>query len=172
MTNETSSERSALYEVGFQIVPTLGEDGATEQAAKVAALVSARGPVSSSGEPRLVKLAYKLTKSAEGRYLKFDTAYFAWVKFTTDPASVAALEEELKHQDNLIRFLLVKTVPDSDHTTAKLAAEIREAEKRRERPEPVAADDQPATDVPAGAEPAKTGDVVDKAIDALVAESL
>lgn len=157
MTNETTFERSSLYEVGFQIVPTLGEDGARDQAAKVVALVSARGPIASQGEPRLVKLAYTLRKPAEGRYQKFDTAYFAWVKFTAEPASIAGLEEDLRHEDGLIRYLIVKTVPDSDKTTAKLAAEIREADRKRERPAEAAA----AVD-------AAPADPVDKAIDALV----
>jgi ribosomal protein S6 len=132
MTNTEKSERARLYEVGFQIAPTLGEDGARGEAEKIKSFIQKEGgEVVSSGEPRQVRLAYTIRKEAEGKYQKYDTAFFGFFKFEAEPEALTGLNEELARSTAVIRHIVVQTVPDTEKTTAKLAAELREAEKKR-----------------------------------------
>ncbi len=132
MTNTEKSERARLYEVGFQIAPTLGEDGVRGAAAKIKSLIQkVGGEVVSEGEPRQVRLAYTIRKEIEGKYQKFDTAFFGHFKFEAEPEALAELNDELARDVAVIRHIVVQTVPDTEKTTAALAAELREAEKKR-----------------------------------------
>lgn len=132
MTNTEKSERARLYEVGFQIAPTLGEDGARGESEKIKGFIQkAGGEIVSAGEPRLVRLAYTIRKEVEGKYQKFDTAFFGHFKFEAEPEALAAVNDELARDAAVVRHLVVLTVPDTEKTTAKLAAELREAEKKR-----------------------------------------
>lgn len=132
MTNNEKSERARLYEVSFQIAPTLGEDGARGEAENIKSLIQKQGgEVVSFGEPRQVRLAYTIRKEAEGKYQKYDTAFFGFFKFEAECEALTGINEELARNVSVIRHLVVQTVPDSEKTTAKLAAELREAEKKR-----------------------------------------
>lgn len=151
MTNNEKSERVRLYEVGFQIAPTLGEDGARGEAEKIKSLIQKQGgDVVSSGEPRQVRLAYTIRKEIEGKYQKFDTAFFGHFKFEAEPEALTGLNEDLARNVSVIRHIVLQTVPDSDKTTAALAAELREAEKKRRESsrEEEPADDKPAEPAP------------------------
>jgi ribosomal protein S6 len=132
MTNTEKSERARLYEVGFQIAPTLGEDGVRGASEKIKSLIQkVGGEVVSHGEPRQVRLAYTIRKEIEGKYQKFDTAFFGFYKFEAEPEALAELNDELARDAAVIRHIVVQTVPDTEKTTAALAAELREAEKKR-----------------------------------------
>ena len=150
MTNNEKSERARLYEVGFQIAPTLGEDGARGEAEKIKSLIQKEGgDVVSSGEPRQVRLAYTIRKEVEGKYQKYDTAYFGFFKFEAEPEALDAIREELDRTSSVIRYIVVQTVPDSEKTTAKLAAELREAEKKRRESSREESDEAPVAEAPA-----------------------
>jgi ribosomal protein S6 len=132
MTNNEKSERARLYEVGFQIAPTLGEDGVHGEAEKIKSLIQkVGGEIVASGAPHQVRLAYTIRKEVEGKYQKYDTAFFGHFKFEAEPEALTVLNDEISRNGAIIRHIVVQTVPDSDKTTAKLAAELRDIEKKR-----------------------------------------
>ncbi len=166
MTNNEKSERARLYEVGFQIAPTLGEDGVHGEAEKIKSLIQKiGGEVVSFGAPHQVRLAYTLRKEVEGKYQKYDTAFFGHFKFEAEPEALAALNEELARNVSVIRHIVLQTVPDSEKTTAKLAAELREAEKKRREASREESDEAAAPAAEAPAEVAEVPKEEDKPVE-------
>ncbi len=162
MTNNEKSERVRLYEVGFQIAPTLGEDGIRGAAEKIKSLIQkAGGEVVSHGEPHQVRLAYTIRKEVEGKYQKYDTAFFGHFKFEAEPEALTLINEELARDIAVIRHIVVLTVPDSEKTTAALAAELREAEKKRRESSREESDEAAA---PAEVAPEAAAEVVPEAV--------
>ena len=106
------SER--VYEVGYLLVPTLEEmvvpsiyDGLKEL------IISLGGVIVSDDMPKMIPLAYTMTKVITNINNKFNTAYFGWIKFTVDAEKVDVLKKKLGLDANIIRFLITKTVREN-----------------------------------------------------------
>jgi ribosomal protein S6 len=58
-------------------------------------------------------LSYEIKKRVETKYLSFNKAYFGWIKFEILPASVDKIGKEIKNNENILRFIMVKTVREN-----------------------------------------------------------
>lgn len=107
----TDSEESRMYEIGYLLNPNFSPEKALEAEEKNirAALSSLGALVISKESPKKINLAYTIEKIIENKKQKFSLAYFGWIKFETDSASILKLKEELDQNENIIRFLLIKT---------------------------------------------------------------
>ncbi len=104
------SEENRLYELGYLITPTTPEgDVAAEVAVLKKAIETVAGSISSEGGPEFIDLAYTIQKSVASKNMKWDQAYFGWMKFNADPSALEALKKALDGNKNLIRYILVKT---------------------------------------------------------------
>lgn len=104
------SEETRLYELGYLITPTTPEgDVAAEVAVLKKAIETVEGSISSEGGPEFIDLAYTIQKSVASKNMKWDQAYFGWMKFNADPSALEALKKALDGNKNLIRYILVKT---------------------------------------------------------------
>lgn len=56
--------------------------------------------LNSTGEPKLMTLAYPIKKEK--------TAFFGWYDFSAEPENISQLEKNLKLDQQIIRFLIVK----------------------------------------------------------------
>jgi ribosomal protein S6 len=63
--------------------------------------------------PKMINLAYSMTKVVSNVRNKFNTAYFGWIKFTMDGDKVLDLKKKLDLDPNFIRFLILKTVKEN-----------------------------------------------------------
>ena len=61
---------------------------------------------------------------------KFDKAYFGWVKFEMDNKDIAAVKKSLDANENVLRFLLIKTVRENTLYGSKLVAAEEVAKKK------------------------------------------
>jgi hypothetical protein len=52
----------------------------------------------------------------------FKEAYFGWIKFEGEPASVALFSKEIEKLPNILRYLIIKTVRESTLHTPKFSA--------------------------------------------------
>lgn len=117
-----------IYEIGFHIVSSIPEEKLPAEMAVIKELLEKNGAVFISEElPKLKHLTYKMTKVVGARHLKFDTAYFGWVKFEMDPGKVEVVEKALKLSDTILRFLIIKTVRESTMSVLKPAYRPTEA---------------------------------------------
>ena len=110
--SETSDAK--VYELGFLLVPTNKEEDVPVLFGNLKDVISGFGGNFISDEmPKMITLAYPMTKVVSNIRSKFSTAYFGWVKFTMQGQEVLELKKKLDLDPNLIRFLILKTVQEN-----------------------------------------------------------
>ncbi|MSU55158.1 MAG: 30S ribosomal protein S6 [Candidatus Taylorbacteria bacterium] len=131
MTEKIQVEQAEnrIYELGYLVVSSIPEEKLPAEVTIIKDLLETNGAVFVSEEsPRLKPLAYQMTKIVGPKHLKFDTAYFGWVKFEMNPVSVEVVKKTLERNDSVIRFILVKTVRENTMSVIK-APNYRSEEK-------------------------------------------
>ena len=159
---------SRVYEVGCHFSPVLSTEKLAENVSLLKKQIEDAGcPVISEGAFKKITLAYPISKKIGSESTDYDQAYFGWIKFEGSPEFASILEAYLKGQDNVLRFLIIKTVKEDtyiDPTT--LGTEEAEA------PKEVIDTGEPA--VSKSSEKEKKGDAdeedIDKSIEELVVE--
>jgi ribosomal protein S6 len=151
-------EGHRIYELGFHFVPTISEDDAAVQFSHLKSIIEKKaGTFISEDAPRLINLAYELTKTTKAVKQHYNSAYFGWVKFEIEPEAIADLEKEIKLFEPVLRYLLIATVRES--TLAPIAP--KEGKKSGKDTEGGEATETPAV-------PAVDEAKIDKSIDDLV----
>ncbi len=138
-----AEEAGRVYELGYLLLPTLSEENAPAVFGNLKELiVSLGGDIISSEMPRMIRLAYVMTKVVDNVRSKFDAAYFGWIKFELEAEALASLKKRLDLDPNLIRFLITKTVRENTLAPKKFAgggsSRLRAASERKEEKEEAA----------------------------------
>lgn len=103
-----------VYELGYLLVPTIAEENLPAMYGNIKELVSSfKGEIISDEMPKMIPLAYSMTKVITNIRNKFDNAYFGWIKFVMDSDKVLELKKKLDLDPNFIRFLILKTVKEN-----------------------------------------------------------
>jgi ribosomal protein S6 len=103
-----------VYELGYLLVPTIKEEDVPISFGNIKDLVASFGGVVVSDDmPKMIGLAYPMTKVVSNVRSKFNTAYFGWVKFTMSGAGVTDLKKKLDLDPNFVRFMIIKTVKEN-----------------------------------------------------------
>lgn len=168
VSETTTSEDGILrvYEVGYLLVPGVNDDGLPVAVGKIKEVITNNGgTVISEGAPEYIDLAYTMTREIENKHVRFDTAYFGWVKFECAPSAVAMVKEYFDRSIDIIRHLLIETVRDNTIISKKPLAKVLRKNGRTDK--------MPETDESAalGAEVVAEGassEVIDQEIEKLV----
>jgi len=111
-----------VYEVGYLLAPTISEGEVLAVYGFLKELVASfGGEIISDEMPKIIGLAYTMSKVLQNVRHKFDMAYFGWIKFSTDPEKVLELKKKLDLDPNVIRFLIMKTVKENTIATKRFA---------------------------------------------------
>lgn len=114
------SEDGRIYEVGYLLVPSITEENLPVTYGNLKELVSSfGGEVISDEMPKMIPLAYTISKVISNTRNKFNTAYFGWIKFEMDTEKVVLMKKKLDLDQNIIRFILLKTVRENTIATKK-----------------------------------------------------
>jgi ribosomal protein S6 len=179
----TTSEGTKLYELGFNLVPTITEDNLdTEYAAVKTTLEKAGATLATESKPAMINLAYTMVRTVESKKQKYDKAYFGWVKFNAEVETVEKVKAELDLNESVLRFMITKATAEGDVSSEEVArmtdrSEEEEPEKRGDRrPREVVKEKKEVKEVKDVKEEVKVEEKpktdikeVDKAIDELVA---
>ena len=112
--DNTDQPENRIYELGFHIVSSIPEEKLATELTAIKDVLETNGAVFVAEEfPKLKHLTYTMTKVVGPNHLKFDSAYFGWVKFEMNPESVAVAKKIFEHSEKILRFLIVKTVRES-----------------------------------------------------------
>jgi ribosomal protein S6 len=152
---EKESGRMSIYEVGYIMVPTIVEENLGGEVTMFKDVFTEHGATFISDEyPKMIELAYEMSRSIANKKQKFSYGYFGWVKFecTTDQAKV--IKDLLDKNEKLVRYLMIKTVRESTMSSKRPYGKP-EGAKRRSTPR--AEETGPINE-----------EVIDKEIDALV----
>jgi len=142
MSQETENTETKLYELSFNIIPSLVEGDLKAELEAIKKVLSDNGTeIFKEGETKLIDLKYTMVKHIAGSNQKFGQAYFGWIKFNGTSEAVEDIKVKIEAMENVLRHLLIKTVDDEEHSTSKISLEegdegIAEAgEKEAEKPE-------------------------------------
>lgn len=114
IVEDQSMVRKGVYEVGYHMVPTIAEENLGEEVTILKDMLAENGANFISDEyPRLMELAYEMTRSIANKKQKFTTGYFGWVKFECTPEEAKTIKELLDKNEKLVRYLLIKTVREN-----------------------------------------------------------
>lgn len=97
------------YELAYHLVPSLSEDDLALRVTALQKAVEAAGGVPlAESYPQALTLAYRMKRLRGGRWDKYDTSFFGWMRFEAPASGIAGLETALREDDTLIRHLLFK----------------------------------------------------------------
>lgn len=161
---ETKVEKEGgnqVYELGYHIVSTVAEENLPKEVKTLEDIVLVDGGSQlSAGEPKLINLAYPMTKSVADTKKKFTSAYFGWIKFETKSENTSQIKKALDAHPNILRYLLIKTVRENTMFTPKLTVRAPEKEVAPKVKKSIKTSEKKATSV----------EELDKSIDELVLE--
>lgn len=107
-----SEINTRLYELGFILVPTTSEVDVPAKVEVLKSLVSKNGgTVTTEGAPEFIDLAYTMEKTVGSKKQKYSQGYFGFLKFETGPENLDPLKKLLDLEENLVRYILLKTSP-------------------------------------------------------------
>lgn len=127
-----------LYEVSYLLLPFITEENLSAEATRIKEHVSGvEGVVFAEEAPNFIPLAYPMTKVIANKNTKFENAYFGWLKFEGKPESLIKLKKALESNQNVLRFLILKTTKDVPATRKPVSFTVKEAVKPPSKEEPV-----------------------------------
>lgn len=99
----------ASYELAYHILPTVAEGEVMTVENELKDLITkAGGEIFDTENAERFELAYEIDKYLEGRYRKFNSAYFGWTRFKLAPTALTELTAHVDEHKQLLRFLLVR----------------------------------------------------------------
>ncbi len=155
---EENEPKFGVYEVGYLVVPTVAEENVGGEVTKLKDILTSHGATFIADEyPKMMELAYEMSRTIANKKVKFTTGYFGWVKFEMSAEGIVSAKPELDKNESIIRYLLIKTVREST-LTPKRAYTKEGAHKRKVATK----SDEPKEEV--------NEETIDKEIEALVLE--
>ena len=152
---ENTDAKISVYEVGYIMVPSIPEENLGGEVTAFKDSLGEMGSVFISDEyPKMIELAYEMSRSIANKKQKFSYGYFGWVKFECTTERAKVIKEFLDKNEKLVRYLMIKTIRGNTMST-KRAYGKQDGFKRRATP-------KTEESVPMNEE------VIDKEIDALV----
>ncbi len=125
-----------VYEVGYIMLPSIAEESLGGEVTEFKDTLSSHGVIFISDEyPKMMELAYEMSRSIANKKQKFSYGYFGWVKFESTPAQARVIKDMLDKNEKLVRYLLIKTIREN---TMSLKRPYGKAEgvKRKFTPKP------------------------------------
>ena len=111
---EKKESRMEIYEVGYIMVPTIAEENLGGEVSDFKDSLTKKGAVFISDEyPKMLELAYEMSRSIENKNQKFSYGYFGWVKFECSTIEAKVIKDMLDKNEKLVRYLLIKTVREN-----------------------------------------------------------
>jgi len=169
--NHNENTEPRVYELGYHLVPTLSEEQIGGASKAVRGMIEGISKdIIAEESPVFIDLAYQIVKTINHKNKRFDDAYFGFIKFEASPEDIAKLEEGLKKDENVLRYLVVKTLRENTFISKKFPSSNSKNHEENPVAEVVSEEIAEASkEKTEGATEAKVPfDDVDKAIDKLV----
>lgn len=118
--NHNEHTEPRVYELGYHLVPTLSVEQIPAASGAVRGMIERISKDIIAEElPVFIDLAYQIVKTIEHKNKRYDDAYFGFIKFEANPEDIKTLEEELKKDNNVLRYLVTKTLRENTFLSKK-----------------------------------------------------
>ena len=104
-----------IYEVSFHLVPEMDEEAAARLAEDLRSAIADKNEVLGTEEIQRIDLTYTIrhrVRRSDGSYNRYNEAYFGAIKFRAPTSYVTTLDESLRKNESVLRFLIVETVAE------------------------------------------------------------
>lgn len=153
--------KMTIYEVGYLFVSTIAEENVGGEVTRLKDEIAKHGGVFISDEyPKLIDLAYEMTRSISNKKAKFSQGYFGWVKFELPTENALVLKDALDQDESIIRFIMIKTV--RENTLAPKRSYSKDSKKKSSSGTKSSTKDEPKEEI--------NEETIDQDIEALVVE--
>ena len=103
-----------VYEISFIFDNKLDEETALEKSnALKQSIATLGGSFISEEAPYMRELAYEMIRVVNNVNVRFNEGYFGWIKFEMSADAVRGFEKALKADEQIVRYLVVKTVREN-----------------------------------------------------------
>jgi len=139
-----------VYEVGYHILSTVKEEDVEGIVLMIRKEIEKiGGSLISEGAPQSIKLSYTMTVNKGGKNVHYERAYFGWIKFECDAGNVPALNEMLRSDKNVLRYIIFKTVREDTRMVARprMLREIKRTDTITSTPKKGAEDEKVGEEV-------------------------
>ncbi|MBU0723039.1 30S ribosomal protein S6 [Patescibacteria group bacterium] len=111
---EEDDLETQIYEVGYLFAPTLTQEEISKKKELLHKMIeSTEGKILMEGEPVLRDLAYDMTVTIANKKEIYGNGYFGWIKFEGNSSAIKIIQNNLKENIEIIRFLVTKTIADN-----------------------------------------------------------
>ncbi|HMA77755.1 MAG TPA: 30S ribosomal protein S6 [Candidatus Paceibacterota bacterium] len=112
-----TNDELGSYELAFHVLPTVAEGEVTTiEDALTSIITEAGGTIGLTETAQRFDLAYELQKMIDGKYRRFTTSYFGWIRFTAEPRVVEEVLHEVEAHESVLRALVVRlTRQEEEH---------------------------------------------------------
>ncbi|OGG88472.1 hypothetical protein A3G62_01960 [Candidatus Kaiserbacteria bacterium RIFCSPLOWO2_12_FULL_50_10] len=147
--NEDMMRDAHTYEFAFHILPTVAGTEVADVVKGLTDLLEKEGATITDSEfPERIELAYEIDKVIDGAHKRFHSAYFGWVRMTIQAEGLTRFQEELTHNANVLRSLIVKLSQEEIENPFKYHAQPRKEAKASDADADVAeATEAPAAEI-------------------------
>lgn len=120
-----------IYEIGFLLSPAVREEDLAARIDELKASITKFGAdIFAEGTAEFIDLAYEMSKVIDNKRIRFNQAYFGWLKFELDPSKMNELKEVLDKNTTIVRYLLTMAVRENTIIGKKPLGKILKAGKR------------------------------------------
>lgn len=131
---DVTDSKYSIYEVGYIMLPSIPEENLGGDVTVFKDSLAEMGATFISDEyPKMMELAYEMSRSIANKKQKFSYGYFGWVKFECGAESARVIKDSLDKNEKLVRFLMIKTIRGNTMST-KRAYGKQDGFKRRSTP--------------------------------------
>lgn len=130
-TPSTETLEPKIYEIGYLLSPAVrDEDLAVRLNELKESLTKFGANIFAEGDAEFIDLAYEMAKVIDNKRIRFNQAYFGWLKFELDPSKINEMKEGLDKNINLVRYLLILSTRENTVISKKPLGKILKAGKR------------------------------------------
>ena len=128
------SEDPTVYELSYLFLPELSGGDAEGAVTALRALLydKLKGIEISNEAPKMIDLAYPMTRNVAGKNKVYHTGYFGWIKFELIPSLIGEVKKISDLNKNILRFLIIKTVRENTMLPKKV---YTKTDKKGDTPE-------------------------------------
>lgn len=149
-TKAPQEEGIRVYEVGYHILSTVKEEDVEGVVLEIRKEIEKiGGSLIAEGAPQGMKLAYAMTVNKGGKNVHYERAYFGWIKFECDASNIITLDEMLRANDDVLRYIIFKTVREDTRMVARprMLREVKRTDTITSTPKKGAEDEKAGEEV-------------------------
>jgi ribosomal protein S6 len=119
------------YELAYHVLPTVIEGEVSSVTDELKAILATHhATITDEEAAQRFELAYEIEKYLEGKYRRFASAYFGWIRFSVAPDQINAITAEVEAHKKLLRTLTIRLTREEEANPFRFHEAVAELKTR------------------------------------------